>query len=232
MIDEDYDSLDDPRRTVRICAERELLLTGRGALPYRFDPPGHRESFLGPLPRVVHMLWLDEPLPARYRVLHDELRAHNPEWHVHVWNRSSAIPMRNRDLFDAETNPGAKSDIARYEVVRTYGGTYLDVDFKSHGPGSLTEAMRSAWTTVSGPPWYNCNNAQFGFAAGSEFLAYVIEALRDPRVRAESCSTRRMGPTFFTTCLLSFGDMRLVAERGADVVGKLTHLAHANWVGK
>jgi hypothetical protein len=92
--------------------------------------------------------------------------------------------------------------------------------------------MTRSWVTVSGPPWYNCNNAQFGFAAGSEFLGYVVENLRDPRVRAESCSTRRMGPTFWTTCLLGFGDMRLVASHGADVMGKLEHLADANWVGK
>jgi Glycosyltransferase sugar-binding region containing DXD motif len=224
------DDLDDPPR--RAMSDHDLLLTGIGALPFRFAPPaGLPPRASAPLPKVVHMLWLHEELPERYVVLHEELRQHNPEWKVKVWHEIP-FPLVNDDLFNAETNPGAKSDIARYEFVWRFGGTYLDVDFKSHGAGSLTERMTRPWVTVSGPPWYNCNNAQFGFEAGSEFLAYVIANLRDPRVRAQTCSTKRMGPTFWTTCILSFGDFRFVAEDGAKVVSKLEHLAHGNWVNK
>jgi mannosyltransferase OCH1-like enzyme len=136
--------------------------------------------------------------------------------------------MHNRDLFDAEPNIAAKVDLLRYEIVHHYGGVYLDADTRSLGPGSL-ERMTHAFVTVSGPPWYNTGNAQFGFAKGSEFLDYVIGNARDSRVRARPCLTERTGPTFLTTCVLSFGDMRIVHPNGRGLLEKVHHLAEKNW---
>ena len=212
--------------------DHDILLTGKGALPFRFEPPVHRETYLGPLPKVVHQLWLDDPhpFPEKYRRFREELAAHNPDWTFKLWTDSRGIPMRNRDLYDAERNPGAKADIARYEVVHAFGGTYLDIDVRSHGHDSLDERMTRPWVRVSPDPWFNCTNAYFSFAAGSEFLAYCIRHLRDPRVRSQRETVARMGPTFFTTALLSFGDLRLVLEDGREVMSKLEHLADGNWV--
>ncbi len=199
----------------------------RGCLPFRFAPPVALESCLD-VPPVVHFIWLGSPLPLRYARTIEAIRRDNPSHSLAIWTRPP-FSLRNQDLFDAETNLAAKADILRYELVHRFGGIYLDVDHTSHGPGSLHPDMRRAFVQVSGAPWSNTTNSDFGFAAGSEFLAYVIENLRDPRVRAMREIPERTGPTFFTTCVVSFGDQRLVHPNGRELLKLLEHTGDHNW---
>jgi mannosyltransferase OCH1-like enzyme len=220
--------------------DHELLLTGRGALPFRFDPPRERNL---EIPRKLHVVWIGSEIPDKYRKNVEDFAVHNPGWYVEVWldhfetpivgafrKRASGVVsgMRNRDLYDAEPNVAAKVDLLRYEIVHRHGGVYLDADTLSLCPGSL-DRMTHAFLTVSGEPWCNTGNAQFGFAAGSEFLAYVIENARDERVRRQTCITKRTGPTFLTTCALSFNDFRIIHPDGAWLLEKVRHTADKNW---
>ncbi len=226
--------------------DHEILLTGKGALPFRFAPSPVPESTLA-IPHMLHMIWIGGPIPNKYLKNVLDFRLHNPTWKVALWSdyphyfedprpcpfwfrdtHDAITKMRNLDMFDAETNVAAKVDLLRYELIYQEGGVYLDADTLSLAPGSL-DRMTQAFLTVSGEPWYNTGNAQFGFAKGSEFLAYVIANARDPRVRAETCITRRTGPTFLTTCALSFGDMRIVHPNGRYLLERVHHLAEKNW---
>ncbi len=211
--------------------DHEMLLTGRGALPFRFAPPPAVESTLE-IPRVLHMVWLGPRVPDKYLRFFWDFQGHNPEWEVKLWTDDNVLPvienMRNRNLFFAETNVAARVDLLRYELIYQHGGVYLDADTKSLAPNSL-ERMTHAFVTVSGPPWFNNGNAQFGFAKGSEFLAYVIRCAGDPRVRMLSEIPSRTGPTMFTTCVLSFGDMRIVHPDGRYLLERVHHLAEKNW---
>lgn len=223
----------------------EILKTGRGALPFRFPLPPVHESELR-IPRVLHLVWIGSEVPDRYLANVRAFAEHNPAWIVDLWTDHTVLRadgfntrdaawavgfMQNRELYYAEKNPAAKVDLLRYELVHLLGGVYLDIDTLSLGLGSL-ERMTHAFLTVSGPPYYNTNNAQFGFAAGSEFLAYVIEHARDPRVRArrgDGLIPERTGPTFLTTCALSFGDDRIIHPCGRELLALVRHLAEKNW---
>jgi len=206
--------------------DHDILRTGKGALGFRFDAPAGLEGRLN-IPRKLHFIWIGSQVPAKYDRSVEDFQRHNPDWDVMLWLDSTT--MTNADLYEAERNMAAKADLLRYEIIHQCGGVYLDIDTLSLGPGSLAP-LTHAFTTVSGAPWFNCSNAQFGFAAGSEFLAYVIKHARDPRVRAQREIPARTGPTFFTTCLLSFNDWRIVAPDGAALLGKIRHLADGNWV--
>lgn len=211
--------------------DHEILLTGKGALSFRFEAPDTRERELA-IPRTLHMVWVGGDIPAVYNANVSDFIRHNPEWEVLLWTdtniRMVIERLRNRDLFYEERNIAAKVDLLRYELVRQFGGVYLDADTRSLGPGSL-DRMTHAFVTVSGEPWYNTGNAQFGFAKSSEFLGYVIECARDPRVRAQTEIPSRTGPTFFTTCVLSFGDMRIVHPNGRELLEKVHHCGDKNW---
>lgn len=200
---------------------------GLGSLPFRFDPPLAKEFNLN-VPAAVHFIWLGSPIPQKYADNIERIRKHNPRHTITLWT-DAIVAFRNRDLFDVETNLGAKADILRYEIVHNFGGIYLDVDHVSHGPGSLHPDMRRSFVQVSGTPWFNTTNSDFGFAKGSEFMAYVIRNLRDPRVRAQAGIPARTGPTFFTTCVVSFGDERIVHKNGSELLAKLEHTADHNW---
>ncbi|HYU82969.1 MAG TPA: glycosyltransferase, partial [Candidatus Polarisedimenticolia bacterium] len=228
-------------RGVLVDDDLTLLGTGRGALPFRFEAPREGGSYgalalLGEtrleIPRVLHVVWIGRPMPAKYRKNVVDFAEHNPLWTVKLCDDRAACSvverMKNRDLFRAEVNVAAKVDLLRYELVYQEGGVYLDADTLSLGPGSLAR-MTHAFVTVSGPPFWNTGNAQFGFARGSEFLAYVIENARDPRVRARVEIPDRTGPTFFTTCVLSFGDLRIVHPNGRALLEGVQHLGDKNW---
>ena len=38
------------------------------------------------------------------------------------------VNIRNKYIFENETNMGCKADIIRYEIVYQYGGIYVDID--------------------------------------------------------------------------------------------------------
>jgi mannosyltransferase OCH1-like enzyme len=211
--------------------DHELLLTGRGAHGFRFPGSPLLESELE-IPKTLHMVWIGGRIPTRYALHAFDFAEHNPDWDVILWDDERVAleveHMRNRDLYLSETNPAAKVDLLRYELIHQFGGVYLDADTRSLGPGSL-DPMTHAFLTVSGDPWFNTGNAQFGFAKGSEFLAYVIENARDPRVRGMREIPDRTGPTFLTTCALSFDDWRIIHPNGKELLAKVHHLAEKNW---
>lgn len=224
-------------------SDHDILRTGKGALPFRFAPPDVHEHELH-LPRELHFVWIGSEVPRKYLEYMAAFARHNVMWELLLWvdrdielrpmgvltRHVSELRMHNADLYAHEHNMAAKADLLRYEIVHQFGGVYLDIDTLSLAPGSL-DPLTHAFTTVSGDPWFNCSNAQFGFAAGSEFLAYVIRNARDPRVRAQVHDIpARTGPTFFTTCLLSFDDWRIVAPDGAKLLANIRHLADGNWV--
>jgi hypothetical protein len=60
----------------------------------------------------------------------------------------------------------------------------------------------------------------------------VIEHANDPRLqefKGDGNIPCRTGPTFLTTCVLSFADMRIVHPNGRDLLAKVRHLADKNW---
>ncbi len=200
----------------------------RGCLPFRFAPSCFAPESCVAVPPMVHFVWIGSALPAKYRATIAQIAEDNPSHSCVTWS-APPFELQNQDLYDAETNLGAKADILRYELVHRYGGIYLDVDHISHGPGSLHSDMCRPFVQVSGEPWCNTTNSDFGFAAGSEFLRYVIYNLRDPRVRAQREIPARTGPTFFTTCVVSFGDPRIVHPNGRALLRLLEHTGDHNW---
>jgi mannosyltransferase OCH1-like enzyme len=224
-----------------------------GALPYRFPPPEKLESCLD-VPKILHFIWIGSDVPEKYVLYILKFWEHNPDYEINLWmdrpfdhsahafaihianfqtvvsiRNVSSLVLANRYLYDQETNWAAKADILRYELVYQFGGIYFDVDTISNGPGSLHPDMQHSFVGVSGTPWNNCSNADFAFAKGSEFLQYVIENLNDWRVRRMREIPQRTGPTFFTTCVVSFGDERLVHRNGMELLKNITCLSDHNW---
>jgi mannosyltransferase OCH1-like enzyme len=86
---------------------------------------------IGKIPKIIHQIWLGSDLPFNYRKLCRSWETHHPGWKYKLWTDADAskIKITRRDLYDQATNPGMKSDILRYEILRQYGGVYVDTDF-------------------------------------------------------------------------------------------------------
>jgi hypothetical protein len=82
------------------------------------------------IPKVLHQIWLGSKVPEKYGELTERLREQHPGWTYKLWTDDNIdFDLVNRSLFEKAVNPGQKSDILRYEILRKFGGIYLDLDF-------------------------------------------------------------------------------------------------------
>lgn len=83
------------------------------------------------IPRVFHRIWLgDKPLPD-YAVEYGRgwLR-HHPGWQMQLWTERNLPRLVNRRRFEQESALSFRSDLLRLEIIRLFGGVYLDTDFE------------------------------------------------------------------------------------------------------
>jgi mannosyltransferase OCH1-like enzyme len=88
------------------------------------------------IPRIIHQVWLGGELPQEYRRFTESWQRFHPDWKYILWLDKDAeeFPMQNREFFEASNSLGQKSDIFRYEILRKYGGLYVDTDFECLKP--------------------------------------------------------------------------------------------------
>jgi hypothetical protein len=88
------------------------------------------------IPRIIHQIWLGSPLPQQLRKYSDSWRARHPDWEFKLWTdrEVDAFDFGTRDLYDASTCWGQKSDLLRVELLDRFGGVYVDLDYECYRP--------------------------------------------------------------------------------------------------
>lgn len=82
------------------------------------------------IPRLVHRVWLgDKPIPDNYEAWWQAWQRQWPDHEFFTWTDAD-IPRlpRVEKQIRAGRSYAEKSDIARYEILRQFGGIYLDCD--------------------------------------------------------------------------------------------------------
>lgn len=85
------------------------------------------------IPHIIHQIWIGNELPQKYNPLIKTLKNKNSNWVYKLWTEKDILSLNDfkaKDLFINTTNPGTKSDIARYEILRQFGGFYFDTDYE------------------------------------------------------------------------------------------------------
>jgi len=175
------------------------------------------------LPKVIHFIWTGDPIRDQYI---DNIQSFvmNTDYQIYLWTDQNtqnalkdpkgfvlkdidSLSLINSDAVKEETNPGAKSDILRLEVVYQFGGIYLDTDSKCvlRFPKIL---QRSFVPYVFGG-YNNICNCVFGMAKHSGFLKFVLESLKlnwvKPGYRDQDVPGKT-GPTFLTSMFVKYHD--------------------------
>lgn len=85
--------------------------------------------------RLLHRIWLDEPMPEPFAVFGEQWAETHPGWRVVEWTDSATLPpLVNQAAFDAaETlypsdHKRFRADLLRLELLLLYGGVYVDTD--------------------------------------------------------------------------------------------------------
>jgi FkbM family methyltransferase len=157
------------------------------------------------IPRLFHHIWLGAgPVPEEVENLRKTWLDHHPAWEARLWSMPDFDWLENQALFDRATSYAQKADIARYEVIRRFGGVYVDADMECVRP--LDELLTEEVTFFSG-------REATGYIAIGLFGAVPNHALLDEMVASlpVSCLMNRRlgvsmqtGPGLLTTIVKRF----------------------------
>lgn len=96
------------------------------------------------IPRIIHQIWIGGEVPEEFRPWM-ETWASLEGWEYKLWTDEDVkkLSLENRDLYEMATNLGEKADILRLEILSSYGGLYVDVDFECVNPAIFEELHKS-----------------------------------------------------------------------------------------
>ena len=85
------------------------------------------------IPKKIHQIWLgDKKLPTKYTNWMNSWKLYNPDWEYKLWNENNIkdLNIKEFDIYSKKLNPGYRSDILRYILLKRFGGLYVDTDFE------------------------------------------------------------------------------------------------------
>lgn len=96
------------------------------------------------IPPIVHQIWLGSEVPEKY---HEWMKswANLQGWEYKLWTDQDVKKMTlyNQEVYEKSTNYGEKSDILRLEILKNYGGLYVDVDFECIKPEIMNDLHKA-----------------------------------------------------------------------------------------
>ena len=88
-------------------------------------------SYSSLTPKNIHQIWIGSKPPSYVKQYGKAWQSLNPDFTYRLWTNDDILELGliNESQYLSSPNPGAKSDIARYEILNRFGGVYADTDF-------------------------------------------------------------------------------------------------------
>lgn len=143
------------------------------------------------IPRIIHRIWLDDPMPELFVAYGKRWRELHPGWEVREWRDSRSVPpLRNQELFDRARDvcpqdwKRFQADLLRLELLWQHGGVYSDTDVEPLRPfGPLLRPPGGAFAAWSANTRKNgerpITQAILGATQQHPFIAECLEQLPD-----------------------------------------------------
>lgn len=134
------------------------------------------------IPKILHFVWIQgaDDMPDEYRRCVESWgRLHRVGWMTTIWDRSSLQWVDNSWIWMID-NPTVQSDVARIEIIRRFGGVYLDCDMECLKP--INELLRGRSAFASRRNSERVENAGFGAVPGHQWLrdlTSIVSARKD-----------------------------------------------------
>lgn len=158
------------------------------------------------IPKIIHQIWIGSPFPEKYKKFQQSWIKHHPDWEYRLWTDKEikAFNLKNKHIYDAASNFGAKSDIARYEILYRLGGLYVDTDFECLRPMDIFHHCFDFYTGSAYFPNCTAFMAIIGAVPYHPILKYCIETLDIKKISHPTCSMDILmssGPGHFSKAL-------------------------------
>ena len=205
-----------------------------------------RRGFGVPIPRVIHQLWRDNAIPARYQHLVESWKRHHPGWDYRLWTDAAMRGLvverypTSSAIYAAYDVAICRADAARYLILHAFGGLYVDLDMHCLKPiDALIEGKELAIAVEPddhlGSPKVKARGLDKivcpSFMASAEahpFFADVVRLMESARRLPDVLD--RTGPFMLTRAYDQFVGRSSVALLPAATVYPLTNFDC--WAGK
>lgn len=201
------------------CRWRDVWGVDERRLKDRYDRWRSNPKSPEKIPRIIHQIWLG-PKPVPFTEWSQRWRDLHPDWEYRLWRDDDLTFMH----FGVADDWGARSDAARYEILKRYGGVYVDLDFRPIASleGLLGVACFAGFSNVG---VVEINNALIGavkghpvvvecarrrtttpFNAIAGFLDADDPAFRAVKAQAAAGTIENSGPGLFTRVFVEYDD--------------------------
>lgn len=101
-----------------------------------FETNYHSNGSKYKIPKKIHQIWLGREFPDKYKKFAESWQKYHPTWEYRLWTDKDIpnLKITSKFYFDQAVNPAMRSDIMRYEILRQFGGLYVDTDFECLRP--------------------------------------------------------------------------------------------------
>lgn len=85
------------------------------------------------IPKIIHQIWMgNEPMPDNYKYYLETWKQYHPSWEIKIWDKEAVLRENfpDMDLFLLARSHAEQADLIRYEILRRYGGLYIDTDIE------------------------------------------------------------------------------------------------------
>lgn len=158
------------------------------------------------IPKIAHFIWLGpKSLPKYADNCMRSFAAQHPDWQCRLWRDSDVatlIDFQNLDYFQHHLfNFGLKSDLLRYEILRRYGGVYIDLDYEF--VRSLDNLLDRCdfFCGLSNTAACEVNNGIIGCTPGH---SWVEEVSKETRRRITAFMAKDITPSLPNEVIMSF----------------------------
>ena len=86
------------------------------------------------IPKIFHTIWFGKK-PYKYPQYLESFKSFHPEWEFHIWTEDN-LPekMMEKKIIeffkDQSVSPNYRSDVARFVLLKLFGGVYADHDME------------------------------------------------------------------------------------------------------
>ncbi|MBT1169956.1 glycosyltransferase [Bifidobacterium sp. SO4] len=159
------------------------------------------------IPKVIHYCWFGgAPLPEKERRCMESWKKFAPDYEIIQWDETNYDVHKNQYMADAYERKkwGFVPDYARFDIIYTHGGIYLDTDVELVKP--LDELLSNkAYMGFEGGEWVN-GGIGFGAEAGNPLIKGLRDMYEDLSFVDEQGELNLTpSPQYITTFLASHG---------------------------
>lgn len=150
------------------------------------------------IPKVIHRIWFgSNPMPVEYEEWWKGWQRQLPNYEFITWDDRHIRQLTSAPLILQADSMAKRADIARYEIMHEFGGTYLDCDFM---PVNYFDFVAQGSDLVicheSEVPEINCSNGFFSIRRGHPLMQLAMDLVASGDARSPEV-IGATGPGFF-----------------------------------